>query len=347
MWITKNEYALKQIDATVTQDANLNYVEKIKIQQELAPTKADAWIPIKNRVLIDVGEITDKMAGMLAKFYTSNKNIEVNNPQSLKFYNRPIEISESFKLNNTEDYWDEHRHEPLSPTEMSVYQMIDTLKNIPVVKTYTDLLKIVVNGYKKVGKVDVGPYLGIYARNSLEGHRFQLGFRTNIDFSNKWILGGRLAYGTQDEKFKYKAFAEHILSRDRWTTVRAEFARDIDQVGLAADDLIGNSVFLAATRFGQQIRPYYYHQAKFTAQRELFKGYTQKIHLKHRAFDPAYDFAYLANSSRSDIKDTLSSFRSSEVIFEARFAKDEVYVQNDNSRVSLGAQKFSEHPDSL
>lgn len=340
MWIAKEGYALKQIDATVTKTANLNYIEKIKIQQELAPTEAKAWIPVKNRVLVDVGEITEKMAGMLAKFYTSNKKIEVNKPQSLKFYNRPIEVAESFKLNNTDDYWDAHRHEPLSTTELSVYQMIDTLKNIPVVKTYTDILKIAVNGYKKVGKVDVGPYLGIYARNSLEGHRFQLGMRSNIDFSNKWLFGGRVAYGLKDEKFKYKGFLERIISRDRWTTVRAEVARDIDQVGLAADDLIGNSVFLAATRFGQQIRPYYYHQAKFTAQRELFKGFTQKVSFRYRNFDPAYNFAYLSSASNSDLIDTLSLFKASEVTFEARFAKDEVHVQNDNNRVSLGTLKW-------
>ena len=71
MWVTKKEYALRQIDATVTATANLNFVEKIKIQQELEPSSAGPWIPSKNRILIDIGEVADNMAGVLAKFYTS------------------------------------------------------------------------------------------------------------------------------------------------------------------------------------------------------------------------------------------------------------------------------------
>jgi len=40
MWITKKEFALKQIDATMGKQANVNFVEKIKIQQELDSTVA-------------------------------------------------------------------------------------------------------------------------------------------------------------------------------------------------------------------------------------------------------------------------------------------------------------------
>ncbi|MCG8385792.1 MAG: DUF5686 and carboxypeptidase regulatory-like domain-containing protein [Cytophagales bacterium] len=339
MWITKNEYAIKQIDVTVSPSANLNYVEKIKIQQELEPTSAGPWIPVKNRVLIDIGEVTKNMAGVLAKFYTSNEKIVVNDPQDLKFYARPIEVAEDFKIGSTDKYWYEHRHEPLSPTELSVYEMIDTLRNIPVVKTYTEILRIAINGYKKVGKVDVGPYLSAYANNTVEGNRFQVGFRTNIDFSDKWIFGGRLAYGTGDESFKYNGFIERILDRNHWTTLKAEYTRDIDQVGLAAEDLVNNSVFLAATRFGNLIRPYYYHQAKFTAQRELFKGFTQKAIFRYRDFDPAYNFAYFTEPGRAD-SPLASTFKATEVVLEARYAKDELYVQNDNQRISLGTTKW-------
>jgi len=89
MWITKKEFALKQIDATMGKQANVNFVEKIKIQQELDSTTSGPWIPVKNRVLIDVGELTKKSAGMLAKFYTSNKNIVVNQPKVVAFYDAP------------------------------------------------------------------------------------------------------------------------------------------------------------------------------------------------------------------------------------------------------------------
>jgi len=339
MWITKKEYALKQMDATVAPNANLNYVEKIKIQQELEPTEAGPWIPTKNRVLLDVGEVTQNMAGVLAKFYTSNKNIEVNKPYEQKFYARPIEVAEDFKIGSNEEFWNEHRHEPLSSTEMSVYNMIDTLRNIPVVKTYTEILKIAVNGYLKTGPVDFGPYLSVYANNTVEGHRFQLGGRTNIDFSNRWVLGGYAAYGTDDDKFKYQGRVKYIASRDRWTTIEAQYTKDIDQVGLTAEDLLGNNIFLTATRFGQLVRPYYYEQGKVTFQRQLFKGYRQTISTRYRSFNPLFNFAYYENPEQTD-SPISEKVETAEVTVEARYAKDEVFVQNDNNRVSLGTLKW-------
>ena len=339
MWITKDEYALKQIDATIAKSANLNYIEKIKIQQELVKTEAGAWIPSKNRILLDIGEITKNMAGVLAKFYTSNQNIEINQVKDLKFYQQPIVLAEDYQMNNGDDYWLDKRHEPLSPTEMSVYTMIDTLKNIPIVKTYTELINIAVNGYKKVGKIDFGPYITLYANNSIEGNRFQGGFRTNEDFSNKWIFGARVAYGTRDEEFKYGGFVERIVDRNRWTTVKTEYTRDIDQVGLAAEDLLGNSVFLTATKFGDLVRPYLFDQFKFTAQREIFKGYNQKVIFNYRTFDPLYPFAYKTDPEQPD-SPVESQIQTAEVTIESRFAKDELFIQNENTRVSLGANKW-------
>ncbi|MEM6380075.1 MAG: DUF5686 family protein, partial [Bacteroidota bacterium] len=74
MWITKEDYALKQIDATIDGSANVNFIEKIKIQQELAKTDVGAWLPAKNRVIIDIKPVSESTAGFIAKFYVSNKD---------------------------------------------------------------------------------------------------------------------------------------------------------------------------------------------------------------------------------------------------------------------------------
>ncbi len=102
VWITKADYALKQIDVTVGRQANLNFIEKIKIQQELAPVGNGAWLPIKNRVLIDVSEITNNSAGMLAKFLSSNKNFAINRPYEPAFYKNPIVRAEDARLDESE-----------------------------------------------------------------------------------------------------------------------------------------------------------------------------------------------------------------------------------------------------
>lgn len=339
IWITKDTWALKQVDANVGKQANLNFIEKIRIQQELEPTSEGAWVPIKNRVLIDISELTKSSAGMLAKFYTSNKNIVVNKPKDPSFYERQILMEEDARQFEKEEYWDTLRHEPLSETEKNVYKMIDTLQTIPVVKTYTDIIKIAVNGYYTAGKLNLGPYISFLAVNNIEGLRLQPGFKTNYDFSKKWVLGGSLGYGFEDQRIKYTAFVQNILSRERWTTVSLSVKSDLGRVGMDDESLADNYLFLAAQRFGVFRRGYYFDESRFNFQRELFKGLTQRVAFRYSTFRPVFNFGYLLPNNEND---TLSTYENAELILETRFAHDELFIINDNERLSLGTTKWPE-----
>ncbi|WP_254153410.1 DUF5686 and carboxypeptidase-like regulatory domain-containing protein [Chryseosolibacter indicus] len=339
IWITKGEYALKQIDASVGKQANLNFIEKIRIQQELVKTEEGSWLPVKNRVLIDISELTKFSAGMLAKFYTSNKNIKVNKPYDASFYSRPIVMAEDARQYEQEEYWDTLRHEPLSETEKSVYKMIDTLQNIPIVKTYTDIIKIVVNGYYNAGKINIGPYISALAYNDIEGVRVEGGFKTNMEFSKRWVVGGSLGYGFNDGRLKYSAFLQHILSRDRWTTATIRLRSDLGRVGIDEESLADNYLFLAAQRFGIFRRGYYFNESKFDFRREIFKGFTQRIAFKHSTFKPTFNFGYYQQGDNEN-SPILNTYENAEVIIESRFARDEIFLQNDNERLSLGTLKW-------
>lgn len=339
IWITKDEWALKQVDASVGKQANLNFIEKIRIQQELEPTTEGAWLPVKNRVLIDVSELSQTSAGMLAKFYTSNKNVLVNKPRPASFYEREILMEENARQFEKEEYWDTIRHEPLSETEKNVYRMIDTLQNIPVVKTYTDIIKIAVNGYYTAGKINLGPYISLVALNNIEGFRVQPGFKTNYDFSRKWVLGGSVGYGFDDDRVKYSAFVQNILSRDRWTTMTISARSDLGRVGIDDENLADNYLFLAAQRFGNFRRAYYFDESRFNFQRELVRGLNQRIAFRYSTFRPVFDFGYFSAENASD---TLASYENAEVIVETRFARDELFIINDNERISLGTSKWPE-----
>lgn len=339
IWISRDDWALKQIDASVGKQANLNFVEKITIQQELTRTVGGAWIPVKNRVLIDISELTPSSAGMLAKFYTSNKNIVVDEPRPPSFYEREILMEEDARQYEEESYWDTLRHEPLSETEKNVYRMIDTLQNIPVVRTYTDIAKIAVNGYYTAGKVNIGPYISLLAVNDIEGVRMQPGFKTNYAFSNKWVIGASAGYGFSDEKLKYSAFVQQILSRERWTTMTLSARSDLGRVGVDDENLADNYLFLAAQRFGTFRRGYYFDEYRFNFQREVLRGLSQRAAFRYSTFRPAFDFGYVLPNGEND---TLSRYENAEVILETRFARDELFIVNDNERLSLGTTKWPE-----
>ncbi len=338
MWITKDEYALKQIDVSVGKQANLNFIEKIKIQQELEKAEGGAWLPSKNRVLIDISELSNSSAGMLAKFYTSNRNFVVNKPHEISFYQHPIKMAEDARQNEEEEYWDKVRHDPLSETEKNVYRMIDTLQAIPVVKTYTDIIKTVVNGYYNAGKIYIGPYIGFIAYNTIEGFRLQGGIKTSMAFSDKWVLRAQTGYGFGDEKFKYSFTAERILSRDHWTSMSLRTRRDIGRVGIDEEALSENYIFLAAQRWGNIRRGFYFRETRFNFQREMFKGFTQSLAVRHSTFEPTFPFAYYQDPENPSMP-TAQNFSTAEVILESRYARDELFIIDDNDRLSLGTTR--------
>jgi hypothetical protein len=335
IWIKKDDYSLKQVDLTIPKTANLNFVDRIKIQQELEPSTAGPLIPSKTRVLIKIAQVTDETAGLLAKFYTATDSVVVNTPQATSFFNQAVELKPDFGVTEP-DFWVENRPDPLSSEELAVLQMVDTLKTIPIIRFYSEGLKFFATGYKPIGKVDIGPWPGFFNYNNIEGIRLGIGLRTNYKFSKKWELKGYMAYGFEDEAWKYSGSVTRILDRNRWTTVQVYSSKEIDQVGLEIANLQGNSIFLAASRFGTLRSPYLSTNHGLNVQREFFKGFLVKAGFNAGNFDPLYNFFYLEEGSG----DYRSNFQTSEVRLGVRYGRDEIIIINDNERASLGSLKW-------
>lgn len=341
LWITKSDFAIRQIDATMQPTANLNFIDRIKIQQELERTETGAWLPIKSRILIDASEVTKKSAGFLAKFYSSNKNIKVTEPKPTKFFERTIELAEDARYSD-EDFWQANRHDKLSDTEVSVMAMIDSLNNIRFVKTWTNILKTVARGYFEVGKLDLGPWPFLFGINDVEGPRIRLGGRTNENFSRKWQFNGYGAYGFTDEKFKYGLGANVILNREKWTTITASYRNDIDQFGVQLDPItasLDGSAFLALTQLGNLVRPFRYERYEVDGFRQFSRSFSAGLQLKKQNFNPLFDFRYRTDLSRID-SPIASDFETTEATLVLKFARDETFLINDNSRFSLGTLRW-------
>ncbi len=340
IWIADSLWALKQLNLGIGKEANLNFIDGIKIQQEMTQTISGPWLPQKSRLLIDVGQIGDSSAGMLIKFYISNKNVVENNPKTLEFYRETITIADTSASNDTK-FWIQNRHDSLSPSEKQVFVMIDSIKKVPIVRTYIEVIDLAVNGYYDVGKVDIGPVLYSYNYNNVEGHRLQFGIRTNSNFNQNLLLKGRIAYGTDDKEWKYHGLAQYIFRRKSWSLAGIEYEHEIDQVALSTDNRSQNSLFSAFTRFGNitRRRPYLNSYAHFYVQTDLFRGFTQKISLKHSEFDPLYSFGFYSDYSQRPNSDIFNSYQTSEIIFESKYSKNITLVKYGNHRVQVGTNR--------
>lgn len=330
MWITQDEYAIKQLDVKIGKSANLNFIEKVNITQEFTQVvDSGAWLANKTRIVLDVEEIGNN-PGIIAKSYVSNYNYVINKVKPIPFFDSKIVLDED-ALDKDPSYWNTHRADSLTDEELRVYGMIDTIKSLPVVKTYTELVDLAISGYKSIGKIDIGPPLGLYAFNDIEGHRISLGVRTNAKLSKKFFARGNLAYGTEDATFKYKLDAKTRLVKRSYTILGASVSRDIEQIGVYNQFNRNNYLFNAFNRWGTLRQPFMLTEQKVYLNTDLFKGVRQLLSLERRNFDALFPFRYYKrNRIHLD-----SSLQVSELIIGYRFSFKESNLFNDFERISV------------
>ncbi|PSR53021.1 hypothetical protein AHMF7605_05505 [Adhaeribacter arboris] len=335
IWIADSVFALRKIDVIVSKAANINFVEKIHLVQEALPADGGTWLPSKTEIVMNLARISETRPGIIAKINTSYKNIVVNQEQKSNFFDQPIILAQKAN-SNSESFWEQNRHDTLTTAEKQVYFLIDSIKATPRIKRFTDIVTVLTTGYFKAGPVSIGRYPYFYANNNVEGNRFQIGGKTNADFSNKWELSGFAAYGTMDKRVKYEASGRYIISRKKWSEIGFTRREDIERVGLMSEKLADSYFLTGFSRFGDLRRPFYVTQTSSYLQRDIFPGLTQRISLSNRIFKPDYDFAYYRQEGEQP-KVLTRDFSSSAITFFTRYAQNEVFVQNDNERISLGS----------
>lgn len=336
LWITKKDHALKQLDLQVLPEANLNFVHKISISQQFVPTDTTAWLPEKIRVVMDVRQPGQIGSGLLAKFYISSKNIEVNKAHPSEFYSSPLTV-EDRASDADQAFWQANRHDSLSYEELKVVQMIDSANKLPSVRRTIGILKVIGSGFVRVSpKLEIGPWTNLYSYNDVEGHRMGIGFRTSNTFSRNYRLRGMLAYGTRDNRLKYKLYSEQIISRKTWTRMRIFHSSDLEQVGMDPEDVNGtNYLFFAANRLGRLRMPYRFQNTGMLLQTDLIKGITARLQFNYRYFTPVFPFIYRETDTSTGYS---STFSTSEIMLETRITRRETFIKANFDRISTGTR---------
>lgn len=173
----------------------------------------------KDKLIVDFN-ITERDSTNNLGFYgtktTTYRDFVINQPKDDAVYNTPVTVMvDDGAIERSDDFWQHARHEQLSKRENMVYQMVDTLKTLPIFNTWVDIIQMVVSGYYVKGKMEWGPYMSTYSYNALEGHRIRLSGRTSNDFSTRLMLDGYTAYGFNDQQMKYGAGFMYMIDKIR------------------------------------------------------------------------------------------------------------------------------------
>ncbi|MGI4869918.1 MAG: DUF5686 family protein [Janthinobacterium lividum] len=363
IWITAKTYALRRIDVTTSENANINFIDDLRIFQELTSPTDGPGLSARTRLVLGVRPY-EKQAAMRVRFTTVNSDFVRNKVHDESgFFDQPI-VSTMLEPGTDSQtgglisglpgqgasgpgYFDEHRPDTLSLSERQVFAVLDSARQLPSVRSTLDWVDLFINGYKHIGgeqgKFEFGPIINTFANNNFEGARFRIGFRTTPTFNRNMVSQVYLAYGTKDEIVKYGIKETYIAERRHWTVLTGEFRHDVEQVALLDNDFLPeNNLFIAASRWGRftEGRAILRNLASVSVQRDLFHGFTETVTARYQGIQPLHPFSFYDTPNRTPSGSVGHDLSLSEVVLESRYAPDENMVQAENRRRAVGLKKL-------
>lgn len=239
-WIHSTTWALYKINITASSTANINYVNRLSIVQEFTQLKDSTWMFAKDKFIADLSPFKKDKLSFTGRKTSTYKNVQFDLDSTVKILSTNKQKEEIIVLEDAREhdkqFWTEGRHEQLSINENKVYAMIDTLKQMPLFKKYSTNFMFLVDGHKKFGKIEIGPWYKWVSSNELEKLRLRFDLGTTADFSEHLRLNGYLAYGTGDGRLKGKAAFTYKLNHHETWSVGASYINDLDNGRIRFND---------------------------------------------------------------------------------------------------------------
>ncbi|MCQ2975491.1 MAG: DUF5686 and carboxypeptidase regulatory-like domain-containing protein [Bacteroidales bacterium] len=334
MWINDTTWAVKCIKAKMANDVNINYINDMIISQEY--TFVDSvWFLKKEELFIDFN-LTDKTTGLFGRRTMSRKDIKIN-PEfdSNTFSTTATEetIIEQDAVGKDTSFWNNARHEKLTKKESDIYQMVDSIKEVPIFHTITNTIDMLINGYWIGSWWEYGPYFKTYSHNPIEGHRFRVGGRTSNKFSTDVMLNAYVAYGTKDEKFKYGGGVLYMFNKNPRRVIDVEYKYDYEQLGQSINAFTEDNIMstiLARTPNNHLLLA---EELRLNYENEYFQGFSNTLEAKYRKLYPSEIIPFQNESKFMD----MSNIESYEITLNTHFCYNEKFIAGEFIRKSMSS----------
>jgi hypothetical protein len=338
LWVNDTSYAVVHISMRIADDANINFINDLGVEQEFLKVDESLWLKTKEKLFIDFNAIENTHRVIGAYGYKTNiySNFDFNLPEENKIFRMPVDVKVLPNSTQKGDiFWDSVRPETLSKTESGIYKMIDSVKNVPLFKKYRDVSYALVTGYVPWGKFEIGPFFKLFSYNTLEGARFRLGGRTSTKFSKKLNLDAYVAYGTKDELFKYGAKIIYLPNKSPRRSLVVSYKYDLEQLGLSPTARATDNILSSFFSRGPIDKLTYVREYKMAYEYEWFSGLINTISLNRRELFPLGDDKFVIfPESRNDTVFE-NSITTNEIGFDTRISFKETYIDGKFNRAII------------
>ncbi len=197
--VEDGSFALTKIDAYISKEANLNFVNGFDAHVIYNKLPDNSWFYDEQQIRINLAFTLNKDS---ASNYSSKRIDNVSKGNWL--INKSTRYSNSARLNQVRaSMWRGQPEFKVREPLEDPYARVDKLKEHEVVKGIDAVGGMVLTSYVNAGKIDIGPVFDIYSTNLIEGNRFTVPLRTSEKMFKNFSVGGFLGYGTKNKEFKH------------------------------------------------------------------------------------------------------------------------------------------------
>jgi len=335
-WVADTAWAIKKIQLRVSSDVNINFMNDLVAINEYAKINDSTWFLSQEELLIDFN-INDQSYGFFGRKEATYSNIKINEPVPeyiLKLQTNTYINEDS--IVKPEAYWNDQRLTTLTEEDANVYDMVDSVKKMPMYRTVYGLAELLFDYYLVVGKVEYGPYYTFYSHNPIEGHRVKFGLRTSKEFSTKYRIGGYTAYGFSDHEWKYGLNAEYLLNKNPRKRLAIDYFHDVKQLGKSDNALLDDNFLTTILRRRPNYKLTMVNYSSLAYEREWFQGFSNTFKVSYGEVFPT---EYIPFETFNDEGDAVSlhSIKRTEFTLKTHFAYQEKFLLGRFDRVSLGS----------
>lgn len=335
MWVHDTTYAIKRFEANIAPGANLNYIQEFYFEHTFEQVQKEVWMLTSEKMVLSF-KVTEKskFLGLVGRKYSQRSNFIINEPKPEAFYRatNTVDVLDNAK-ERSEQEWAALRPVTLNEKELRIQEMVDSLEAQPFYQNMRKLTYFATTGYWPINKIEVGSVASLVSANPVENLRVALALRTSNEFSKRLELGGRLAYGFGDERFKYNLKLRYNITPQKRGMLTAYYNYDIEQIGQAPTAAsMGTSfvTFLSTAPFDKLT---FVQKTGVSLEKDVKKDLILYGALEWKNYTPLGLATYQQLSGFDTIQ--VSQLTATELTTRIRWTKDEEFLSGSFDRTAL------------
>ena len=335
---------IKKVVMSVPKDINVNFIDKIYIEQEFERGPAGERLLKKDDLTAEISIIKGTQ-GLYVRRNTAYDNFSFSPASDWYVYDIPGQsVINPGAKERGEEYWNTRRLVEIKDGENMASEVASALRGSPLYYWGEKFIKIFANGYvgtnpKGPSRFDIGPVNTFVSHNSVEGFRLRFGGMTTANLSPRLFARGYAAYGIKDHRWKYNAELEYSFRDKEYHSrefpvhaLRVSHKYDVDMLGQHYAFTNADNMFLSFKR-KEDYQMTYLRTSKLEYILELENHFSINLALQSQRQESSPYMTFVNGFGKS-----FTHYDETGINVTLRYAPGERIYQKKTSRVSISPE---------